>query len=62
MGAEIRDIRLASEFPEIGNSESVLWGTIGCGLVFEQIFGEHIKKRNIKILFDTPAKELIQIL
>ena len=60
MGMEIRDIKINPEFPEIGNGEAILWGTPQCGGVFDRVFGDHVVERGIKILFETPARELIQ--
>jgi len=53
-------INVQPEFPEVEGSEAIMWGKAGNGELFMEVFMGHIKDRGIEVLYETPAKKLIQ--
>ena len=61
MGIPVRSMGNISEFSHLpGYSAMMVYMTTGFGQVWFKTLDDHVKKRGIQVLFDSPGKELIQ--
>jgi succinate dehydrogenase/fumarate reductase flavoprotein subunit len=61
MGIPIRSMGNISEFSHLpGYASMIVYMTTGFGQAWFKVLDDHVQKRGIKILFDTPGRELIQ--
>ena len=63
MGADMRTIPTPGEYPEFpGGAENVCWSTKGNGFqrLWLLLMENALKKRNIRVRYETPAVELIR--
>jgi succinate dehydrogenase/fumarate reductase flavoprotein subunit len=61
MGIPCKSMGNRSEFSHFpGYSAMYVYQTTGFGQVWFKVLDDHVQKRGIRILFDTPGKELIQ--